>query len=571
MQLSRALVVLLGFSMLLAACAPAPGRLATTNSTGTQPSAIGIPLRVVAVIRGTLLVLYNKIGVGATYSGLEYVERLVNAGLADADGSGTPQPILAEAVPSLENGLWKVFPDGRMETTWKLRPGVRWHDGTPLTSADLLFTGRVEQDKTLAWNYNLSYDAVDAITAPDAQTVMVTWKQPYVEADHLFSPQPGAQQWGLPLPAHILEKAFDENKAGFLDLPYWGLEFVGSGPFRLQQMVVDDRLNLVAFDGYALGRPKIDELVVRFIPDSNTIVANFLAGELDLTVDARALSFEEGRSLRDQWAGGRMELGLGGVVWAQAQFLNPNPAAVADVRFRRALLRAIDRQEMADTIQGGLASVAHAAIGPEQPEWRYVESSIVKYDYDPRRALQELEEIGLHRGPDGLIRNAADEHPTVEVRATVTQINTKAALALADYWQRIGLGTEPVVVPLQRQTDLEYMVTFGGFLVLRGTRLGLQPFLMYHSSRAALPEKGFAGINRSRYQNAEYDALMDRFLVTIPFDQRMQVLGQILHHESDQLPTMRLIYDPEPTMVSNRLRNVPAATPSSIEQWEVAS
>ena len=89
------------------------------------------------------------------------------------------------------------------------------------------------------------------------------------------------------------------------------------------------------------------------------------------------------------------------------------------------------------------------------------------------------------------------------------------------------------------------------------------------TTRAALPERNFAGINRSRYQNPEYDALMDRFLVTIPFNERMQVLGQILHHETDQLPVMRLIYDPEPTMVSNRLRNVPAATPSGIEKWEV--
>src|SRR5437667_5511644 len=307
-------IIFLILPPLLAACAPAPARQPTTSAPGAQPASPGTPSRVIAVIRGTLPILYNKIAVGATYSGLEYVERLVNAGLADADGNGIPQATLAEAVPSLENGLWKIFPDGRMETTWKLRAGASWHDGIPLTADDLVFTGRVEQDKTLGWNYNLSYDSVDAMTATDPQTLTVTWKKPYVEADHLFSPQPGAQQWGLPLPKHILEKVFDENRAGFLEVPYWGPEFVGSGPFKLQQMVADDRLHLVAFDGYALGRPKIDELIVRFIPDSNTIMANFLAGELDLTVDTRALSFEEGRSLRDQWAGGRMELGVGGVV-----------------------------------------------------------------------------------------------------------------------------------------------------------------------------------------------------------------------------------------------------------------
>jgi len=555
--------------MLVAACAPTPARQTTNGSQGGQSASPSAPTRVVAVIRGTLPVLYNKIGVGATYSGLEYVERLVHSGLVDVDGTGTPQPTLAEAVPTLENGLWKVFPDGRMETTWKLRSGARWHDGTPLTAADLVFTGRVEQDKSLGWNYNLAYDAVDTVTAPDPSTVTVTWKKPFVEADRMFSPNPGTQQWGLPLPRHILERSFDEDKPKFLELPYWGPEFVGSGPFKLREMVVDDRLNLVANDDYVLGRPKIDELIVRMIPDSNTVMANFLAGELDLTVDPRALSFEEGRSLRDQWTGGRMELGLGGVVGAQAQFLTPNPAAVADVRFRRAVMRAIDRQEMADTIQGGLASVAHAFIGPEAPEWQHVQSSIVRYDFDPRRAVQELEDIGFRRGGDGLIRDSAGERPTVEIRATVTQINAKSALAMADYLQRIGLGAENLVIPLQRQSDLEYMVTFGGFLVLRGPRLGLQ-FLNQHSSRAATPEANFAGINRSRYRSPEYDALMDRFLVTIPFTERMQVLGQILRHETDQLPTLRLIYDPEPTMVSNRLKNVPAATPSGIEKWEVA-
>ena len=90
-------------------------------------------------------------------------------------------------------------------------------------------------------------------------------------------------------------------------------------------------------------------------------------------------------------------------------------------------------------------------------------------------------------------------------------------------------------------------------------------------SQTKLPEKNFNGINRGRYQNAEYDALMDRYLLTIPLAERMQVLGDILHHETDQLVYLRLIFDPEPTMVSNRLKNVPAATPSNIQTWEVTA
>ena len=75
--------------------------------------------------------------------------------------------------------------------------------------------------------------------------------------------------------------------------------------------------------------------------------------------------------------------------------------------------------------------------------------------------------------------------------------------------------------------------------------------------------------NRGRYINPEYDALMDKYLLTIPISERMQVLADIAHHETDQLVYLRLIFDPEPTMVSNRLKNVPAAQPSGVEKWEV--
>lgn len=94
-------------------------------------------------IRGIDL-LFNEI-VAPGQRGSNLITELVHTALTALDNKGVLQPRLAEAVPSLENGLWKVFPDGRMETTWKLKPGLRWHDGTPFTSDDLLFThGRMQ-------------------------------------------------------------------------------------------------------------------------------------------------------------------------------------------------------------------------------------------------------------------------------------------------------------------------------------------------------------------------------------------------------------------------------------------
>src|SRR3954466_2988451 len=114
----------------LAACSqptatPGQGSPARTSSDRGSSEA-GRPKRLTAALRAELPTVsktLNTIIPGATA-----LDRLVSAGLSAVDDSGTLRPVLAESVPTVENGLWQVFPDGRMETTWKLRPGARWHD-----------------------------------------------------------------------------------------------------------------------------------------------------------------------------------------------------------------------------------------------------------------------------------------------------------------------------------------------------------------------------------------------------------------------------------------------------------
>src|SRR5207302_4584851 len=132
----------------------------------------------------------------------------------------------------------------------------------------------------------------------------------------------------LPLPRHLLERAYDEDRASFLTLPYWGPDLVATGPYKVREMLADQHLLLAANDQFVLGRPKIDEIEVKFIPDSNTLIANILAGEIDVTLDQRAVSFEERRNLREQWQGGRVEHGEGGVPALTTQLLNAQPAIV---------------------------------------------------------------------------------------------------------------------------------------------------------------------------------------------------------------------------------------------------
>jgi peptide/nickel transport system substrate-binding protein len=513
-------------------------------------------------------VLNTKINPGTVVTpGHGELERLINVGLGIVDSQGVVRGQLGETVPTVENGLWKVQPDGRMETSWRIKPNAEWHDGTPFTAQDVLFTAVVEQDRELPIRRDVAYDWIEAFEAPDPQTVVVRWKRPYIQADQLLNSS-------TVLPRHLLERSYLEDKPSFAQATFWNQDFVGTGPFKLKEWIRGSHVILVANDRYVLGRPKIDEIEVRFIPDTNTLMANVLSGTVHLTM-GRGLSTDQSVQIRDQWSEGKLDLPLRSWVVLYPQFVNPSPTVIGDVRFRKALMHAINRQDMVDTIQAGLASVAHAYLTPTEAEYKDVEGSAVRYDYDTRRAIQMIQEIGYMQGTDGGFRDASGQRLTLEPWTTSeTDIHLKTIFPVADFWQRIGIAVEPQVLPQQRAQDRAYRAQFPAFLLWRQPN---DPFSIsrHHSSQAPLPENNFVGTNNARYINAEWDGLIDRYLTTIPRAERNQVLAQAVRHVTDQLNIMGLFYDTEPTLIWNRLQYAAGSSlqGSSLawnaEQWEI--
>ncbi len=559
--------------LLLAACAapPAPRSAQTgTQPGGAAPERPRDPKKLTVGIRGTAQVLTNKLNIGNAGLGVVEVEKLVHAGLGVQDDWGQLHPTLAEAVPSLENGLWAILPDGRMETTWRLREGAKWHDGAPITTADLRFTATVARDREVPVFVDRTFEAIERLEAIDDRTLKVIWSRPFVQADTLFSfAGAGAQSNLTPLPVHLLEQSYLNDKANLHQHAYFTTEFVGAGPFRLKEYDRDNRMVVIANDAFVLGRPKIDEIEIKFIPDANTIIANLLAGTLDLTFDARSISFAQGLQIKDQWREGQMIFAR--MIWVTMypQFLNPTPAQVADVRFRRALIQAVDRQDIVDTMQAGVGGVAHHYIGPDWVEYKEIEPSLVKYDYDPRSATQALEGMGFAKGGDGAYRDPAGQRFTVEIRTTQVDINSKSSFTVADNWQRFGIPTEVAIVPPQRTNEREYRSTFPGFELIRPNST-ITSFESLRGSEAPLPETNWAGSNRSRYRNADLDGLIERYFVTIPTQERTQALKEIVHHMTDQLVVMGIVYDPPLRLVANRTRNIPAGVPWNAHEWDVA-
>jgi len=201
-----------------------------------------------------------------------------------------------------------------------------------------------------------------------------------------------------------------------------------------------------------------------------------------------------------------------------------------------------------------------------------IEPGIVRYKYDPQNAIQTIQDLGYTRRSDGYFYDVANQRLSVSIYAPIqNDIHPKAAAAVADYWQNIGVATDQVLIPPQRMLDREYTATFPSFeLVERPNSITAAYIGRFRSTATPLPENGFVVTgNSTRYRNPELDSIIDRYTTTIPVRDRMSALGDMVHLQTTNLTQLPLFYGVDPTLVSNRLTNVFARGDVWTQAWNV--
>ena len=565
--MKRRSAVYVGLILGLFASACAPPIPQTSSATGGQPNQGR--KQIVAALFATPAGLQDTLTAVSSGSqpGMAELFSMVNGTMTYVDVDNVRHPWLAEAVPTIENGLWRVFTDGRMETTWRLKPGIKWHDGVAMTADDLRFTFDMYRDRDLGLPQLGIVPLISQVDAPDAQTVVVTWQKTSIDADSLFS-------WNntmWPLPRHILDQPLRENKEGFLGLPYWREAFIGTGPFKMVDWVEGSHAMLVANDEYVLGRPRLDRIEVRFFADKGALKAGLIAGTVHVPV-GRGLNADDALQLRDITPDVKVAMGvdLAGVLPIYPQFINPDPPIVANLQFRRALLMAIDRQEMTDTINNGIGPVAHSWVQADRPEAKAVDGSIVRYPYDPRAAVQMIDGLGYTRSADGIFQAAGGSKLSVQLAAhQQNSIHLPSTLAVAGYWQQIGVDVQTDLQPAVRATDLQWRALYPAFMLL-GRSIIAGPDGFFNSNAIPMAETNYRGANSARYASAEIDGLIERYITTISFPDRMKVLGEMVHQQTDQVLMLPLFFKGGGNVLgSARMKNVLGGTPWNAHLWDL--
>jgi len=265
---------------------------------------------------------------------------------------------------------------------------------------------------------------------------------------------------------------------------------------------------------------------------------------------------------------------LGNLAPVYPQFINPDPPIIANVNFRRAMLMAINRQEMTETLNYGLSPIAHSWVQPDIPEGRAIDNRLVKYDYDVRGATRMMEELGYTKDVDGMFRGPDGNKLSFQIRThTQNTAHEPGTLAVARYWKDFGVDPQVEIQSADAARDLQWRSEYPGFFfIIRGLRID-HPDQNFARKVVPTSDNRYVGGNTGRFGTAEMDGFIDRYLTTIPLNERMNALGDMVHQQSEQVQLLPLFFQGAAFVVgSNRLQNVIAGTGQAYnaQQWDIS-
>ena len=564
--------------MLLGACALVGEPQGSTRATDPS-SRPGAP----AERTLTIAIEGEPTSIAAVYPGIAgrstaFQVRSFNAFLDLVDGRGDPLPYLAEAMPVLGTDTWQVFPDGRMQTTYRLRPNLTWHDGNPFSAEDVAFawgTINIPEAGFGLFAAAPPFRHMEDVSATDSRTVVIRWGEPYPNASLL---QSGGSRMGLaPLPRHILQRYVQEgNFEALTNHPYWTREFIGLGPYRLDRWELGTFMEGVAFDGHVLGRPKISRVRFLFFGEPNAILAAMRAGAIDVAADA--LTFPLGLELKRDWAAtnaGRILIAYTSLRSVIFQF-RPGlvtPPSLLDVRVRRALAHAVDRASLGEALWASEVQMIETIFPPSLSYYATIDRSIAKYPYDLRASERLMGEAGFTKGSDGFYFGPSAGRFTAEVKGGE---DLSEHPILAGGWRQAGFDVHEAILSRSMAQDPEARHTFPSMSTMASGAAETNWMAVFTSAQIGSAENRWRGSNRSGWSSPDFDRLVEAFNTTLDPDQRIRQRAEIARMFSEELPVIMLSFNPNVTAHIIALRGPTSAIIGTtglsgwnIHEWEL--
>jgi peptide/nickel transport system substrate-binding protein len=453
-----------------------------------------------------------------------------------------------QPVPDLATD-WSVSKDG-LTWTFNLRRDVKWQDGQPFTSSDVVYTfENIVLNTKVGANGSSRYADVTQVKANGPYQVQFILKKPWSSLPTILA------YYTKILPEHIF-KGKDPWKLTSFNKEHP----IGTGPFEVTNYVPGQYIELQRNDNYFGGKPKIKKVIFHIIPDTNTQIAQVLSGSLSLvqvpdpTLVSKLQSdpnVELNMTMDNTWYWIALDL-------RQQRF--------QDVRVRQALEYAIDRNAIIKGVLKGYGQVATGPIAPVLSKW--YDGNVQQYRYDPEKAKALLKEAGYTPGPDGILQK--DGVPFVINMPTAQYgVLTPASELVQQYWKAIGVKVNLNVMDwntyIQKTT---VNAQFDATLCWWHTPADPDQYAYFASEAAG------KGWNIPQYRNPELDQLFLKARAAATDSERKDALDKAQFLMAKELPYLFLWY-PQIIVAYQKNLHIPNAplipAEDNIVDWEITN
>jgi len=477
--------------------------------------------------------------------------------LIEIDNNANPVPLLAADQPTISAD--------NLSFTFKLRPGLKWSDGQPITTDDVIWTFRLlyapEYAAVAFGDQSTARSTFDTVTAPDSSTVVFKTKVIFAPFLTYFATVPI-------LPKHVFGSL--DPTASAAQIAAYGAAFnthqannnpaVTSGPWKLVNWQHGSQLTLARNDAYYLGAPLLDGVIFRVIgSDASSVL---LTDEVDMSeaIVPADIAQLKGSGSVDVFSA------EGAVVYA-APNLRPGTRGFqlfGDQSVRQALMYGLDRQSMVNGIFFGQARVPNSWVGDFPSDWAYDPSVGTKYAYDKVKAEAMLDAAGWTKNSSGVREKNGLQMMFDFPVPTSHQTWVQVAEAMQEQWSQIGVIMNPLQVTSANWLDrnlhkrdfdmITNNATWGGFD---------QDPTRIISSAAAQP----GGQNASGYTSSDIDALCAQGSGSTDRTQRKIAYSKLQPTFMTVLPQLPIIAAPNLFGASKRLQNVNIGSWTQLTNW----
>lgn len=470
------------------------------------------------------------------------IEGFIFSGLVTVDHDFNPEGDLAKD--------WDFTDDG-LKWTFYLRENVKWHDGEDFTADDVVFSYNIPLHEDYIGPRGLPFEIVEEVNKIDDYTVEIILSEPYAPFITITA------QFEM-LPEHILK---DVPVADLGTQRFNTKEPIGTGPFKFKEWREGEYIELTANEDYFHGKPKLDSIIYKIVPDMNTLMAQLQVGDINLT----SISPEYMQTAQNLEDKGIINLSSGASnAWEYIGY-NLRNDLFKDKSVRQALTHAIDKEAIVEAILGGSGTVTH---GPGSPaNWSF-NPDVPEFEYDPEEAKRILKEAGWEPGANGILEKDGQPFEFVIKTTSANEVRQQIAEVAQQQFNEIGIKASIELLEWSAYVEETSPPKWNFDVMVAGWSIGSDPdpTWFWHTSEIE------NGLNYGGYSNPEVDKLLSENTMISDIEERKEIIGKADAIVTEDQPAT-FLYNPLGHLaVSNDLQGPvfsAANTYYKIHEWYV--